>query len=138
MKYITGLYALNLPCSLATCGDWHTSALRWENVDEAESIGSLWEDYGIEKGVSIPLHEGKFSVANHIRALLDMIFKGDFALAQGMNRDYICNDSYDEEIFEKVYLMKEQENWSEVDRFMHKEYGRKWRLWKNGNSSIAS
>ena len=29
MKYISGINALNLPCSLDTCGDWHTSALQW-------------------------------------------------------------------------------------------------------------
>ncbi len=138
MKYITGQFALNLPCSLETCGDWHTSALRWDRVRMAESEGTIWGDYGIERNVSVPNHRKKYCVANHIRALLDLLYDGNFALAQGMNRDFICNDKYDEEIFEQVNILNRQDNWKDVDSFMHKEYGRKWRLWKNGRNNTGA
>lgn len=42
------MHALNIDNSLNTCGDWHTSALDWQNIDLAESKGSLFEDWGIE------------------------------------------------------------------------------------------
>ena len=30
MQYITGQHALNIPCPLLTCGDWHQSAIQWK------------------------------------------------------------------------------------------------------------
>jgi len=36
MKYITGIHALNLPCSLDTCGDWHSlkmmALMQWQII----------------------------------------------------------------------------------------------------------
>lgn len=87
MKYITGQHALNLPCSLMTSGDWHQSALQWEFPFCRDSRDSVFGDYGIE-------HKGTYDVANHIRALLDLLEMGRFTAAQGMNKDYICNDKY--------------------------------------------
>lgn len=132
MQYITGVHALNLPCSLETCGDWHTSAIQWHSPKMAESDGSIWGEYGIEQGKYIPEHNEAFAVANHIRALLDLLYDGKFSVAQGMNRDFICNDTYTKEIFEQVWLMKGCFYWPEISRFMHKEYGRTWRLWVAG------
>lgn len=48
MRYISGLKALNLPCSLDTCGDWHTSAINWSNIETKESNKSFFKDWGIE------------------------------------------------------------------------------------------
>ena len=48
----------------------------------------------------------KFAVANHIRALLDLLELGNFGLAQGMNKDFIGNDDYADEVFDKVAMMK--------------------------------
>lgn len=31
MEYISGIHALNLICNLDTCGDWHQSAIQWDN-----------------------------------------------------------------------------------------------------------
>lgn len=31
MKYLSGIFALNLMCNLNTFGDWHTSAIDWKN-----------------------------------------------------------------------------------------------------------
>ena len=106
MKYITGIHALNLPCNLLTCGDWHCSALRWKNITVRDTENSFFKEYGIEHGKRIPEHDGTYAVANHIRALLDLLEMGKFSVAQGMNNDFICNDDYNEEIFEKVTRLK--------------------------------
>ena len=49
MKYISLIHALNIPCHLETCGDWHASSIQWENPHILESDHSLWGDYGIEE-----------------------------------------------------------------------------------------
>lgn len=126
MLYITGEQALNIPCNLETCGDWHTSALQWDRLNLKESTKSFFEDYGIEKDKIIPQHKKKYCVANHIRAILDLLEGGYYSVAQGMNKDFICNSKYDDEIFDKVYSMHQKDNWDEINKFMHKEYLMKW------------
>ena len=126
MKYISGIHALNIPCSLDTCGDWHCSALPWKNIDIRESDDSIYKDYGIDIEKKVPEHEGSYYVANHIRALLDLICDGNFSEARGMNNDFICNDNYDTEIFNKVMLLKNTPNWQKINEFMGKEYRMKW------------
>ena len=42
MNYLLGIHALNLKCSLDTCGDWHTSALHWDHLPWRKSNGSLF------------------------------------------------------------------------------------------------
>ncbi len=132
MKYLSGIHALNLNCSLDTCGDWHRSALKWENLDWRESDGSLWGEYGLEENSHIPNHPGTYKAANHIRALLDLLFDGNTAAAQGMRDSYIGNEKYTQEIFSKVQLMRNLPVWSEVDKFMGREYFRKWLDFKGG------
>ncbi|MCL2126579.1 MAG: hypothetical protein FWH33_11435 [Oscillospiraceae bacterium] len=126
MLYITGVHALNLPCSLQTCGDWHITALQWENPKINDSKNSIFAEYGIEECSVVPEHEGTFATANHIRALLDLLELGCYSLAQGMNHDFICNDQYTEELFGKVTMMRHLPHWSEIDRFMGSEYYGKW------------
>ncbi len=126
MKYISLVHALNLPCQLETCGDWHASALQWEKPHVLESDNSLWQTYGIEQKKRIPEHQEYYNVANHIRALLDLLYVGNFSTAQGMNEDFICNKKYDVEIFEKVLMMKDLTHWNKIDEFMTKEYLGKW------------
>lgn len=134
MLYVTGIHALNLECGLNTCGDWHTSAIQWENPTIMESDGSIFGEYGIEKNRTIPEHSEKYNVANHIRALLDLIQSGNFSLAQGMKNDYICCDEYNDEIFSQVYKLNKCNNWDKINDFMEKEYNRSWRIWKSKNS----
>jgi len=106
MLYLSGIHALNLPCALYTCGDWHTSGINWNSVALLESEESIFGDYGIEQNKTIPDNPGTFNVANHIRALLDLLIQGKYTVAQGMNIDFICSELYTEEIFQKVALMK--------------------------------
>lgn len=131
MLYLSGIHALNIPCSLNTCGDWHSSALQWTTLNLKESKDSLFGDYGIESNKTIPEHKEKYNVANHIRALLDLLEDGLFSVAQGMKNDFICTDEYDIEIFDKIYCMRRLKNWSDIDRFMEKEYLMKWVSYKN-------
>ena len=130
MKYITGQHALNIPCSLLTCGDWHQSALQWKSPLFRNSSDSIFKDYGIEQNISIPEHTEKYNVANHIRALLDLIEMGKFSLAQGMNKDFICNDDYTSEIFDQVIRLSNSPIWSDIDRFLGKEYFGEWLTYK--------
>ena len=130
MRYITGIHALNLPCSLLTGGDWHCSALKWKTVMFRDTHTSFFGDYGIEYCDSVPEHEGTYAVANHIRALLDLLEMGNYSAAQGMNRDFICNDEYNAEIFEKVAEMQALPHWNEIDEFMGSEYYGKWLKYK--------
>lgn len=126
MKYLTGIHALNLECSLETSGDWHMSGLKWEKLTWAETKNMFFKDYGITLGIPMPEHSGPYPVANHIRALLDLLEWGNFAVAQGMNDDYICNAKYDMEVFQKVWMMRNLPNWKQIDEFMGKEYRMKW------------
>ena len=131
MRYLSGIHALNLNCSLDTCGDWHQSALRWEELDWRESDGSVWGDYGIEENSHIPKHPGTYKTANHIRALLDLLADGNTALAQGMRDELVDNDKYTLEIFSKVILLKQLPVWPKVDDFMGMEYFRQWLEYKD-------
>ncbi len=127
MEYITGVHALNLNCALDTCGDWHQSAIQWERPTTRLTEDSVFGEYGIETGVHIPEHGQKtYAAANHIRALLDLLVEGKFTLAQGMRDDFICNDAYNEEIFRKVLLLRDKENWKKIDDFMCREYRMAW------------
>ena len=133
--YISGIHALNIPCLLETCGDWHTSALQWNDIQMVDSGKSMFGVYGIEKNKMVfPLGE-KYNVANHIRALLDLLLAGRFSVAQGMRDDFICNPKYDEEIFSKVIMMKGLPHWAQIDGFMKREYKLKWLEFKERRSN---
>ena len=124
MKYITGEHALNLPCSLETCGDWHTLSMNWNKIEFAETEGSVFGEYGIETCDVVPFHEGEiFYIANTLRALLDLLKSGRTVLCQGMKNDYICNDKYTKEFFEKVWQIQDV---SGVNEIMEREWRLEW------------
>lgn len=69
MKYITGLFALNIHQDSETCGDWHSNildTLEYSNTDDL---------YGCKHYDNIELPNGTVLadvwVANHYRALAD-------------------------------------------------------------------
>lgn len=126
VNYITGIHALNIPCSLETSGDWHASALSWSMPTVKNSGVSVWGVYGIELSMNVPENPGKHFVANHIRACLDLIEDGRFSVAQSMRKDFICNNKYDEEIFTQVSKLRNASNWEDVRKFMRKEYRSAW------------
>ncbi|MDE6660298.1 MAG: hypothetical protein K2J93_00555 [Anaeroplasmataceae bacterium] len=126
MKYISGIHALNTPCSLNTMGDWHVSSLQWDNPCMYDTEESIFGDFGIEYNKKIPEHTEAYPVANHIRAFLDLMDHGQFGYAQGTNRDFIANQDYNEIIFSKVLLLKNNKNWPEIKDFMNKEFKMDW------------
>ncbi len=126
MKYVSGIHALNVTCQLNTMGDWHASALRWDNPCQYDTEDSVFKDYGIEYKKQIPEHLETYPVANHIRACLDLIDKGKFGYAQGMNKNYISNKKLNQIIFEKVLLLKNNKNWLDIQKFMIKEFCMEW------------
>ena len=91
-----------------------------------DSEKSIFGEYGIEKNkMVLPLQE-KYNVANHIRALLDLLQYERFSVAQGMRDDFICNPKYDNEIFLKVIMMKNLLYWNRINDFMKREDKVKW------------
>lgn len=136
MLYITGIHALNLPCKLNTCGDWHSTSIDWSSPNIADSEKGIYGDYGIEKNVKINFLDSNktYNVANHIRALLDLMLQNKFNIAQGMRDGFICNDDYTNEIFKKVSAMKQCSNWKQVDKFMSNEYMMIWIQFKKANN----
>ena len=80
MKYISGVFALNIEDSLETCGDWHTSALDWNRIRLVESDNTIFKDYGIERDkkilmpLSITVHHATID-GNHIKEFLDDVNK---------------------------------------------------------------
>ncbi len=126
MLYISGEQALNLPCQLETCGDWHYYSMNWSRLDFRESEESIYKDYGLEYNRVICGYKERYVVANHIRAILDMLYEHKFDLIWNFKEDYICNDKYTEEILLKVSMMLPDDK---VYDFMHREYGRQWLQW---------
>jgi len=86
MKYISGQFALNLKCNLNTSGDWHYSSLNWDNLKLNESGESIFKDYGIEKDKYVDVLKGTYNVANHIRAILDLLYERKFDLISNFNK----------------------------------------------------
>ena len=138
MQYISGRYALNLPCSLDTSGDWHAASLDWEHLPLLHSEKNFYKDYGIEKHDTPHGLTGTYFVANHIRACLDMLLAFDFSNLSGMRKDFICTDQYDDEIFQKIYMLRDHPRWKEIDQFIEKEYMMKWLRWKERHHGRAT
>lgn len=130
MKYITGLFALNIPNSLNTSGDWHTSGLDWSKVKEVNSSDSILKDWGIEQGKEIPEHMGLFNVANDLRAILDIMLKGDFKILKGFRNDWVDTDEYNKVFFEKVWIIRDLVDFERLDNLMSKEFMYEWDKFK--------
>lgn len=132
MLYITGLFALNLECSLGTTGDWHMSGMDWSKLTLADSNNSIFGTYGIERSSTrlVPEHESKpHNIANHVRACLDLIEQENYCAAEGMYRDFLDEDDrYNANVFAHVLkLIKVYPNrFDKINRFMGREYGTKW------------
>lgn len=127
MKYITGIHALNLECSLNTCGDWHQSSIDWKNIWFAESNGSIFGDWGIEKNTLNSIVYRGVPHANHLRAIIDLMYLKNYRnYLKGFREDFICTDEYNDEFFEKVYMLHELKEWDEIAALMKREYMQLW------------
>ena len=133
MKYITGLHALSIPCSLETCGDFHHLP-DWKHPTVMNTSTAFFKDWGLEWH-EIPGHRGKrIPVANHIRACLDMLEMRDYINLQGMNAVYFDAPYYNEYIFNHVLRMQTLPYWKEIDAFMESEYFMSW-VWVSWRAS---
>ncbi|KRL14531.1 hypothetical protein [Schleiferilactobacillus perolens] len=141
MKYISGLYALNIPDPAEqTTGDWHWGALDWTRIPLFNSSNSIYGDYGIRRNANVPHAPGNtfYNVANHIRALLDMLVAGQLDLAGGMRDDFICNDALTPEVSDKVWQLRHTTNWLQIDKFMGSEYFMQWEDYKDDRTHAAT
>ena len=133
MKYITGLYALSIPCELETCGYLRGNTLDWNNPTIIESDDSIFSDYGIEYKLGIPNNSNKCHIANHIRAILDMLDSCDFSNLLGMRDNYINNEEYTPIILSKVGRIIKNSDKVKADKinsFMELEYNWDWQIYK--------
>ena len=129
MLYISGLYALNLPCKLKLQGDGHMSSLDWNKVKYLESKDSIFEDYGIEVGYSNEeLGLQHVNKANYIRACLDLLEHGKYSVLKNFMSKWLDTDLQElqTEIFNQVFKLSSSSNWDQVDDFMDHEYLMNW------------
>jgi hypothetical protein len=126
MKYLTGIFALNIEDSLETCGDWHTSAMDWNKITLEESDNTIFKDYGIEINKSIPEHDEKYNVANTLRAVLDLMINNKLKYLKGFRNDFFCTDKYNNEFFSKVIQLRNLDNWEEINHLMKYEFFFEW------------
>jgi hypothetical protein len=135
MKYITGVFALNINDNLETCGDWHTSALDWSNITLVDSETTKFRDYGIEKNKEIPEHTEKYNVANTLRAVLDLMIDKKTRFLKGFRNDFFCTDLYNKEFFSKVIQLKDLDNWNDINNLMKHEFMYEWDNYINNKSA---
>lgn len=128
MRYITGVYGLNIENSKETCGDWHCSALRWDDnsIDFRESTDSIFGDWGIEFNKQIPEHEETYAVADDLRSILDLMVSGRTRFLKGFRDDFICTEKYNDEFMKKVWMLKDTEHWKDIDELMTSEFMWLW------------
>lgn len=132
IMYLTGIYALNLSDSTGTPGDWHYSAIDWNNIKIADLNQSSFGNWRLYRR-EVP-YNGEMLVADHIRACLDLIEKGAFSVVGGMKEYFICDKKYNNLIFEKVWILRSKPNWNKIDDFMGKEYLCDWLKFKRRKS----
>lgn len=126
MIYVSGTHALNIENSLNTCGDWHTSALRWEDIDFKDTEESLFGDWGIEYNKTIPKHTEKYAVANDLRAILDLMVDNRLRYIKNFRNDWICTDEYNEIFFEQVVKLRTLPHWEDINKLMKSEFMYEW------------
>lgn len=135
MLYISGRAALNIPCQLETDGDWHRLSIDWDNVRLRRSSDSIFGEYGIEKQREVSWLKEPVNVANHLRALLDLLDDGQLSTARGMRSDYINNDQYTKELMDHVWMLRDRPHWDAIDQLMGREYAMIWVRYKGEQSS---
>ena len=134
MKYITGIYALQFDLIPDMGCDWHSTTLDWSKTKWGETDNNIFGTYGIIKSYSSYLNKGCF-VANPIRVALDEFINNSFGYLQGsLRKDFILNDKYNLEFFNKVIKLKDLPHWKEIDKFMEKEYMLGWLNYKESKN----
>ncbi|TXH56089.1 MAG: hypothetical protein E6Q89_05885 [Bacteroidia bacterium] len=112
--YLTGSSALNIPTEDGDFSDWHFTETFFKNKAKFKVAGrnfidtsNLFGDYGVKEcsdtlrryGLTI---EAKVYVANHIRAVLDMIYKN--ISEETLPSHIVLDDIFDDEKPQKELL----------------------------------
>ena len=108
MQYITGHHALCCPCALNTPGNPHHLSVDWTYPATADTDTAFFKDYGIEKDRIVPIDSTPRNVANHLRAVLDLLAEGKLKELVGLKHEIIANDLYTPELFNKVIELNSQ------------------------------
>ena len=119
----SGKFALNIPCSLKTAGDWHHTSFPVAKATLYDTNNNIYNDYGIEKHV---INGIEYNVANHIRAILDLILNNEFGYLKGFKDDFLVVDDYNTTLFELVYRLKNSKYWDEINKLMKDEFMLEW------------
>lgn len=126
MRYLTGLWAVNLPETDTAC-DWHGAAYDWDNPPMADSSRSVFGDWGIEnRTYTLGGKPRQWPVATHVRACLDMLEQGHVGDAQGMREYFIGNEKYTPLLLKKALLLQGTQHWDAASRLLGDEYGTLW------------
>lgn len=111
VKYITGIYALNIFEGNDTCGDWHSNILQDLEYNETEDLVGL----NFFKELKTDYCElTNVYVANHVRALADM-FKAYVNTNKIKTLKYCVNDYLDGREDKKVELYNLVKNLNILD-----------------------
>lgn len=84
MQFITGLHALQCPCTLNTPGDTRHASVDWTYPALADTETAFFGDYGVETDKEVARLSGTRNVANHLRAVLDLLYEGKFKDLAGL------------------------------------------------------
>lgn len=130
-KYISGYYALNIPAPEGTTGDWHDPFHWIDGVDRPKTVtlagkgmeidtNDVFQDFGVYEGRARLLAQGleiddeitEVYVANHFRAILDLLFyylkrfkRADPMI--GATNDYIDTKEQKELVLSKALLLSD-------------------------------
>ncbi|MCL2311245.1 MAG: hypothetical protein FWC41_04465 [Firmicutes bacterium] len=140
-NYITGIYALNLPTDNGSKADWH-DVFHWRNGIEkpreitvaginTESTGFIYNGYGVCEGkkhllnVGLIVDKPNVYVANHCRAILDMVYDCLYKYNAIYNLTGALDDWFDKETDIQEFISR----CSEMKNFVDEEKKNKLEKW---------
>lgn len=130
MQYLTGKLAFGITCDLDTPGLWNipTSEYLDSSFKLSDSDNSPFKYWGIETGKIIPGREyTTFNVANHLRAYVDCLYKGEFDLLKDRYEEIIFYPKYCKEIFMIIYgKTRFLAEFEDINNFLTGEFGDRW------------
>lgn len=142
MMYLSGRLAFGVPCKSDSCGLWNIS--KEEYLDDnlfrlKDSDEYPFKNWGIEQNKLVPYrYIGTVPVANHVRAYVDMLYDCKFDELDGLFFDAIDSAKCRSDIFMLVYgKLRNLAVFSEVNKFMIKEFGNAWISYIDAVSMMA-
>ena len=128
-RYITGLYALNLAAPEGTSGDWH-DVFHWQDgaeqprqvtlagmgdIETSPIYGGLGiyegKDRLVAQGLDIPASMQRVYIANHSRAILDLLYRslnrwGRVLNLTGATIDWLDTREQGERLLEQATMLE--------------------------------